>query len=261
MEPKLRNPHQRALITTGGLVLLALVATILSAGLAVAGLANPALAWIGLVVFSIVGLMWLSIWLLGFLQVQRAAAFLASERPRVRWSYSPSEWQQFKEVIWQEEQGDWKVQWGCLTILLALPGLLAGAMIGLEEGLLEAAVNGLLGMLFGGLAGFVIGALVAGGNYWGARQAYRQSDPGQVALGPGEIYANTAYFRADGMKWFIRAAELQRGNPTTLVVQLIFPPRPRMPLEEEWVVPVPAGCIAEVENLLPLLVSRPEDSS
>jgi len=251
MKPKLCNPNQRALITFGGLVGLALFVFALSLGLLGMGIANPALAWISLIILAFFGLMWPIIWGSGVLQVRRAAGFLASTRPLVRWTYSPAEWQQFKEVIWQEEAGDWKVQLGCLTILLAVAGLLAGAMIGLDEGMLEAVVDGLFGMLLGGLAGFVLGALVAGGNYWGARQAYRQTGPGQVALGPGEIFANDAYFRADGIKWFVRKAEITRGNPATLEVVLEFPPRPRMPLEEQWVIPLPEPFIEKVAEILP----------
>lgn len=255
MNPKLPNPHQRALTTLGGIVALALLACVLILGLSAATIANPAWVWIGVVVLAIFGLMWLSIWLLGWLQVRRSAAFLASERPLLRWTYSAAEWQQFKEAIWQDEKEDWKVQLGCLTILLALAGLLTGVMIGLDEGGLEAVVNGAIGALLGGLVGFVLGALVAGGNYWGARQAYRQPQPGQVALGVGEIYANGAYFRADGVKYFVQAADLQRGNPSTLQFQLIFPPRPRMPLDEQWLLPVPAPVVDDVEEILSQVVN------
>jgi len=255
MNSKLPNPHQRALVTLGGIVALAMLVCALMLGLSLAGIANPALVWIGVVVVAVFGLMWLSIWLLGWLQVRRSAAFLASERPLLRWTYSSAEWQQFKEVIWQEEKDDWKVQWGCLAFLLALAGLLTGVMIGLDEGGLEAVINGLIGGLLGGLVGALIGALVAGGNYWGAWQARHQTQPGQVALGVGEIYANGAYFRADGVKYFVQSADLQRDNPSTLQFQLIFPPRPRMPLDEQWLLPVPARVVDDVEEILSQVVS------
>lgn len=259
MQPKLHNPHQRALITMGGLAGLSLLACLLSLGLSAAEIINPALIWISLVFLAFFGLIWLVIWLLGWLQIRRAAEFLASERPLVRWTYSTAEWQQFKEVIWQEERADWKVQLGCITILLAIAGLLTGAMLGWEAGVLQTVGNGLLGTLLGGLAGFLIGALVAGGNYWGARQAYRQAQPGQVALGPGEIYANDAYFKADGVRWFVRGVEIQRGSPARLEFQLEFPPRPRMPLEEQWVIPLPDEWVEDVEKILPLLAPGQEN--
>ena len=256
MKQKLHHPYQRALITVGGLVGMALLAFALSLGLSAAGVANLAMVWVSLIFWVIFGLMWLLIWLLGVQQVRRAAAFLTSERPLVRWTYSTAEWQQMKEAVWQEESGDWKVQWGCLTILLALAGLLAGLMIGLEEGLLPAIGNGVAGALLGGLAGFVIGAVVAGGNYWGARQAYQQKEPGQVALGPGEIYADGAYFKTDGALRLIRGAEIQPGNPTILEFQLEFPPRPRMPLEEQWDIPLPAEWVERVTEVLPLVIAQ-----
>jgi predicted lipid-binding transport protein (Tim44 family) len=188
---------------------------------------------------------------LGFFQIKRIKAFLESDRPLVRWTYSETEWKQYKEIIWQGEVGDWKVQFGCLTFLLALAGMLAGMMIGLDEGFLESLTTGLVGLLLGGLFGATIGALVAGGNFWGARQAYRQSEPGQVALGANEIYANGDYFKGNGESGYIREAKIHRGNPTTLEVQLVVPPRPRMPGEEQWSIMIPSKWIERVEEILP----------
>lgn len=257
MHTKTKNPYQRALITISGLMGFSVLISAFSLGLSAIKWISPAWTWASLIAAGIMVLLWGSIWILGAIQNWRAAAFLASERPLIRWTYTPGEWQQFKQQNWQEERADWKVQWGCLTGLLALSGLLAGVLIGLEQGALPALGNGLLGALIGGLAGFVIGALVAGGNYWGAWQAYRDMDPGQVALGVGEIYANGAYFKAARGKRFIRKAQIRPGRPAVLEFELVFPPRPRMPLEEQWLIPVPARSMEQLEADLPAIASNP----
>ncbi len=253
METRIRNPHQRAIVTLAVLTIFSLLSTLATWLLSSSGLSNSALTWISFMFLILFGMMWVIIWLMGKHQVRQIEAFLESDRPLVRWTYSSTEWQQYKEAVWQEESGDWKVQFGCLTILLALAGILTGFMIGFEDGVLEAAITGLMGLLLGGFFGATIGALVAGGNFWGARQAYRQSEPGQVALGLNEIYANGDYFKGDGESGYIRAAEIHRGNPTTLEVQLVVPPRPRMPGEEQWLILIPSQWVERVEEILPVL--------
>ncbi|MBN1667126.1 MAG: hypothetical protein JW862_08550 [Anaerolineales bacterium] len=261
MKTKPKNPHQRALITIGALMGFSLLTSALSLGLSAFNQISPAWTWVSLIVAGIMVLLWGTIWMLGAIHSRQSAGFLASERPLIRWTYTIGEWQEFKEHIWQQEHADWKVQWGCLTVLLALSGLLAGVMIGLEQGALSILSNGLLGVLAGGLAGFIIGALVAGGNYWGARQAYRDSNPGQVALGVGEIYANGAYFKAASGKRFIRKAQIHPGRPAVLEFELVFPPRPRMPLEEQWLIPVPARSVEQLEAALPEIANNPSNQA
>jgi hypothetical protein len=253
MNPPIRNPHGRGLLPLGGLAGLALLITLAAYALGQLGLANPAFAIIGFCFLAFFGLLWLGVWLAGAIQARRARAFLASDRPLLRWSYSAGEWQQLKETLWQEEKGDWKIQWGCLALLLALAGLLTGLMIGLDEGGLAIALDGVFGLILGGLAGAVIGALVAGGNWLGARQAYRRAEPGMVALAPNEIFASDDYFRGDGVNGYILEAALRPGRPATLEFQLVVPPRPRMPREEQWIIPVPNHLVEKVEEILPLL--------
>lgn len=253
MEHYIRNPYQRAIVTLAGIAGFSLLATLAIWGLAFIDLASPALIWIGLIFFISFGLTLFIVWFLGARQVGRARAFLDSERPLVRWTYSQAEWAQLKESLWHDEKGDWKVQWGCLTLLFALAGLLTGVMLGWEDGFLDVLVNGSIGLIFGGLAGTILGILVAGGNYLGAKQSYRRAKPGQVALGVNEIYASDDYFKGDGRGRYIREARMHPGNPTTLEMVLIFPPRPRMPIEEDWHIPVPAKWVKQVEEILPRL--------
>ena len=253
MQSGLRHPHRRALVPIAGLAGFSLLTTMAIWGLSLADLVNPALTWVGFVFFVFFALILSTIWLMGLIQVQRAKAFLESDRPLIRWTYSTAEWQQMRETIWQEEKGDWKVQFGCLTFLFALTGLLTGVLLGLDGYFINIATNGLIGLAFGSLAGSSIGILVAGGNYLGARQAYGRSEPGQVALGVNEIYANDAYFRGNGTSSYILEAEIHRGNPTTLKFQLLYPVRPRMPRQEEWIIPLPEQWVEKVGEILPLL--------
>lgn len=229
-------------------------------GLAFINLADLAFAWLGFVFSVFFAFLLGVIWLMGLIQMTRARAFLDSDRPLVRWTYSSAEWQQMKETLWQEERGDWKIQWGCLTFLFALVGLLTGVMIGWEDGFLEVLVSGSIGLILGGLAGTTLGILVAGGNYLGARQSYSQTQPGQVALGVNEICASGEYFKSDGEISFIQEGKIQRGNPTTLELLIVFPARPRQPSEEEWRIPVPVKWVDQVDEFLPRLTpnSKPE---
>lgn len=213
--------------------------------------------WVGLCAAIFFGLSALLIWVLGLIQIQRARSFLDSERVLVRWTYSTGEWAQLKEALWQEEKGDWKIQFGCLTILFSLVGLLTGVLIGLDEGLTEAVIYGLAGLFLGGLLGAGLGTIVAGSSYTSARQAYADPEPGVVALGAHEIYFGDAYFRGNGINRYIQEATLEHGPMPMLVLRLVFPPRPRMPSEEQWNIYVPPKWLDHVEAVIPQLTAQP----
>ena len=253
METRIRNPHQRAIVTIGLLTIFSFLSTLVIWGLSSTRFANFAMTWICLIFFIFFGSVWVIIWLLGLNQIRKIKEFLESDRPLVSWTYSEAEWKQYKEIVWKGETGDWKIQFGCLTFLLALAGMLTGMLIGLDGGLLEAVRITLIGLLSGGLFGAMLGILVAGGNLWGARQAYRQKEPGQVALGPNEIYANYDYFRGNDRNSFIRDAKINRGNPGTLEVELVVPPRPRASTEQQWSIMIPSQWVERVEEILPVL--------
>jgi len=229
MKSRLNHPHQPALLNLAGFVGLSLLVTLAIWGLALAGMIESAFVWLGLVFLAVFGLMFFVIWILGIIQMRRVRAFLESERVLARWTYTAQEWQRLKESHWQEEKDDWKVQLGCLTFLLALAGLLTGVMLGWEDGVLAVIPNALMGLLLGGLVGGVFGILVAGSNRWSAWQSYRHSELGQVALGENEIYASDDYFRGDGRVSTIHRASLLPGETPILRLNLVFPPRIRMP--------------------------------
>ncbi|HUX76594.1 MAG TPA: hypothetical protein VMY40_08160, partial [Anaerolineae bacterium] len=103
---------------------------------------------------------------------------------------------------WEDEKGDWRITWGCLTGLFGLVGLLVGLALAAREtsfsppildAIIEIVPGGLIGVALGALVGAAIGLAVAGGNYLALRRMHGRSAPGQVALGATEFYANGEY--------------------------------------------------------------------
>ncbi len=250
-EPNFKSPLQRTFLPVLGLVGLFLVITLIAYGLFLLGVIDQVYARISFIFLFFWSLVTVIAWLVGRNQIRQAKAFLNSDRVLMAWDYTPAEWRQIREETWQEERGDWKVQFGCLAFLLGLAGLLTGLMVGFEEGVAEAITGGLIGGLAGGLGGVVIGAVVAGGNHLAVKMAYRESAPGQVALAPHEIYAIGGYFKGDGANSFIESAELMRGSPNRLKLEIRTPPRLRESGEEEWTILVPARLVEDVKRILP----------
>jgi hypothetical protein len=243
-----------------GVVALTFIVVLVSAIMAALGIWESGVVALSSMPLALFGLILLIVWLKGLAQVRQIEAFLASDRPLIRWTYTPAEWQEIKEANWQEEQGDWRVQWGCLTALFGLAGLLAGMFIAADdissslftlEAAIELATGALGGAAIGALGGGVIGAVVAGGNHLAARRAYRQPAPGHVALGAKEFYANDGYFTANGNA--ITRVELTRGKPTILTI-VTYTSRVRGPREEEWEIVVPRRLVDEVEAIVPQIV-------
>jgi hypothetical protein len=246
-----RNPNGRALISLAGPTLL-FVCAVLATGALWLILSLTWLLVVALICAGMLAVFLLSMlisWIGGMVKVRRIRDFLASDRPLVRWTYTPPEWRAIREAEWQEEKSDWQIQLGCLSALLGLAGLLAGALIGLDEGLLEAVAGGLLGGILGAAVGGAIGGAIAGSNYLAGRWEYAQHQPGQVALAQDEIYANGDYFRGNGRSSAVQHAEMLPGSPPTLRIEILAPPRPRMSREQEWQVPVPARLRDDVERI------------
>ena len=173
--------------------------------------------------------------------------FLHSDRPIVRWTYSTAEWQELRATAWREEKDDWKAQLGCLTALISLAGLLTGGLIGIEQGLGGLVDYGLVGAAAGGLAGGLIAGVVAAGNHLAARLDYDQSEPGQVALAPDEIYANGEYFKGNGRTSGVLEAQLPPGRPALLQITVrVVPWRADISSEENWQIAVPDRMLDQV---------------
>lgn len=254
-QTRIHNPYRRGLVPLTGLTAFFGFITLLAFGIGPLRQAAPSLIWIGGIFTLVFGIITVSILLLGLVQVHKIKTFLKSEHPLIRWTYSRTEWAQLQEQMWQAERHDWQLQLGCLTVLFALAGLLTGIMIGAETGWTAVIGNGIIGLLAGSIGGAVLGALVAGGNHLALVWSRRDDVPQSVALGPGEIYAQGQYFKADNRFNFIQSARLLPGNPAILEVHLQMRLRVRKPDEETWEIPVPAARVEEIESLLPFLLS------
>jgi hypothetical protein len=265
-ESRIPNPYQDGFPALLGLVALTLILAV-SGGIMVAlgkweaGLMVPVS-----IPFVLFGLLLLIVWLLGELQRRRIVAFLASDRPLVRWTYTSAEWREIMDVKWEDEKGDWRTMWGCLTGLFGLVGLLVGLALAAGEtsfsppildAIIEIVPGGLIGMALGALVGAAIGLAVAGGNYLALRRMHGRSAPGQVALGATEFYANGEYHRANG--YIIRRVDFQRGTPAILTISTYIP-RFRRPPEEEWVIVVPRRMVELVQEVIPQIVVSGPDS-
>ena len=257
--PNLRNPQRSSLLSLGVMIGLLFVPALVLLGMVSRAdnqviLLIPTIIVAGLLALLVIA--WLVAWGQGRRQLGQIKAFLISQRPLLRWRYTPEEWHEIREATWQEQHGDWRVQLGCMTFLFSLVGLLVGGAVGADEGLPEAITYGLTGGLGGLLLGALLGGVIAAGNYLAAWSAYRQTEPGIVALAPHEIYANAQYFRGNGSSTYLKRARLlpaEPGIPPRLLVELKVPPKPRAPRDEEWEIVVPSRLVETVKTIMPQL--------
>jgi hypothetical protein len=251
------NPFWLGLWPLLGITALTLAGFLLVGGLVAVGtVPGGALLLAGLPMalfggISILGVLW------GEHQVRQIRNFLGSERPQVRWTYTVEEWAALRETRWQEAQEGRLLPMGCLAFLLGVAGLFVGGGLGARnasfsvyhgETLLEIGVGGIAGAVAGSLVGGLIGSVVALGNWQAARQGYRQTQPGEVALSRREIYALGQYVKMDGDSTALKQVDWERGHPTWLLLTLITW-RPRR-AEETWEIVVPDRVLAEVEAVV-----------
>jgi hypothetical protein len=201
-ENTISNPYLPGLRPMLGITALGLLGFLLTAGLAVAGIVPMGALMLAGLPAALFGVISILVALAGERQVRQIRDFLDSDRPQVRWTYTLEEWDALRESAWQEANQERFLPLGGLAFLLGLAGLLAGGAIGADdarysldwwEKLLEIGVAGLLGALAGAAIGAALGAIVTLGNWQTARQAYRQTQPGAVALSAQEIYALGQY--------------------------------------------------------------------
>jgi hypothetical protein len=227
-------------LVVGGLVVFGKVSAgaLLLAGLPVALFAT----------ISVLVVLW------GERQVRQIRDFLESDRPQVQWVYTPEEWAALRETHWQEAQETRQLPVGCLAFLLGVAGLLVGGGLAARstafstydwEALLEIGGGAVAGALLGGLGGGLIGSIVALGNWQAARQNYRQTVPGEVALSRQEIYFMGRYVKFTGDTTRLEQLEWEREYPVRLIIT-ITTWRPRR-AEETWEIVVPDRVLPQVE--------------
>ncbi len=247
-----RNPHLDGVIQFAVLDGFFLLIFLLTLGLALGKIISAVISLIALIFVGLFSLMLISTWLAGQYQSARASKFLQSKRSVLRWELTPQEFRPFKEMQKAESKNDWKVQLGCLTVLIAICGGLTGLLVGLEEDLTEGILKALLGLLIGGGIGFALGAVTVLGNKLIERRAYQRTAPYQAALGSGEVYMDGNYFRQDRERRIL-SAEFDPDDTRLLNIQLHFPMRVRRSNEEIWQVIVPERMKEEVQTFLPRL--------
>lgn len=178
------NPFLPGLWPLLGVTVLALLVFLVVGGLVVFGnVPAGALLLVGLPValfatISVLTVLW------GERQVRQIRDFLESDRPQVRWTYTPEEWAALRESHRQEAQETRQLPVGCLAFLLGVAGLLVGGGVAARstafsphdwEALLEIGGGAVAGALVGGLGGGLIGSIVALGN-WQSRAAKLSAD-------------------------------------------------------------------------------------
>lgn len=238
--------------TVKGLMILPMLLIAAGAGLQMAGSFswNMVAYMMGGIAFGIFFLSWIILVIRRTRIASRMKDFLSSGRVLVQWSYSPEEWRQIRESVWQEEKGDWRIQLGCLTVLFGIVGLLTGVMIGADEGFAEAVNGGLIGLVSGLAPGAVIGTVVSRINLIISRRAYADNVPARVALGHQEILFNDEYFRGNGISRYIQNAQFGKGEQASELIISIWWPQIRTEPEKEWTIPVPQHMRQEVESVL-----------
>ncbi|MBN1285617.1 MAG: hypothetical protein JXB47_09480 [Anaerolineae bacterium] len=194
------------------------------------------------------------IWLMVRNQAAQAKEFLNSSRPLLRWTYTPAEWHDLQEAARRETEGEWKVQCGCMTLLLGAAGALVG-VLGAMEGQFDFWAPTAIGVLAGG----VLGGAVAWGNVTAAHKNY-QTPPGTVALGETEIYWNGQYFRTGGNR--IETVKFYAAEGR-LVIDFCLNEWWRRPPNRcmTWEIATPDRLEQEVRAILPLIKSSNRSAS
>ncbi|MEI7645450.1 MAG: zinc ribbon domain-containing protein [Chloroflexales bacterium] len=243
------QPYRWTLRVMGALLAL-LTGTLLTASLMAArGTWSPEISYALSFVWLIFSITYVVFWLQIHTNRRRAAEFLASDRPLVRWVYTEEEWLAIREAAWEHARTDWALPLGCLPVLFGMSGLLMGLLVGLEDGSSEAVVGALVGGTLGALAGALFGAMAVAVNAVAARRAYAQAIPAEVALGQAEICYNGHYLR-DGVWARIRRVAVTAGPPPRLVVETRAP-RYRIERGFVGVIDVPPRMIPALTDVVP----------
>jgi hypothetical protein len=173
--------------------------------------ASYAITMVGLTIF----LTLLIIWAAGRANVRQATAFLASDRPLVRWVYTPAEWQDVCTYHYEQLRKD-EVPLGCMPAIFGVTGLLTGLLIGADSGLAEALSGAVIGLLIGAGFGGALALPVRLLNRRAAERLRHAEIPATVALGVHELFYERYYF--DARYHTLSSIKLARsGKPRLLI--------------------------------------------
>lgn len=237
----------------GAVPLLALL-TVLPLGLFIWGIAIDASDWPYAALLIFLLFLFTLLIFLGQLwgNVSQAREFILSERPLIRWRYSPDEWQQVRQVQFNGSTEDMKEMAGCAVPFFAGVGTLLGTVLGSVEGFVGAVPGAAIGALAGYIFGKILVPIATGLNQSTNRELYRTDLPVWVVLAPGEIYYNRQYFRADAIGDRLEGMNLEEGALTWLRIET-FAPRGSITASFDGNIFVPCRMLATVKAVLPQL--------
>ncbi|WLT38204.1 hypothetical protein NON20_22300 [Synechocystis sp. B12] len=184
--------------------------------------------------------------------VSQAKNFILSQRPLIRWRYSPDEWQQVRQAQLGESGEDMREMAGCAVPFFAGVGTLMGTVIGSVEGFVGVVPGAAIGALAGYIFGKILVPIATGLNQSTNRELYRTDLPVWVVLASGEIYYNRQYFRADAIGDRLEGITLDEGALTWLRIET-FAPRGSITASFDGNILVPHRMLAEVKVVLPQL--------
>ncbi len=189
-----RQPHAETLPVLGALSALVL------AGGAIAAATTGDSGYLyaaGMVAITFLTAL-LYFWFAGMRNWHKGEEFLLSDRPLESWEYTPEEWHQVQMYFYEQLRSD-SSPYGCLPVLFAGIGLLAGMMIGIGEAadLGETVVSTLAGTLAGAIIGSILVLPVYLLNRSATERLRRPASPACVALGRGELFYERIHVRID----------------------------------------------------------------
>ncbi|EFO82114.1 hypothetical protein OSCT_0037 [Oscillochloris trichoides DG-6] len=188
-------------------------------------------------------------WFAGRSNARHGAEFLGSNRPLVRWVYTPEEWQQVRSYFYEQMQRN-QPPMGCLPAMFGAIGLLTGFFIGLEEGFPEGLVPMLIALAVGAGFGGLMIIPVKIINHHAAQNIMRASTPATVALGSHELFYERAYF--DARVHRLNAIRLRERKRTMARLDIDrFVPRYSLAIYFPTIIFVPPRMLPAVQEVLP----------
>lgn len=191
----------------------------------------------------------LILWAAGRANVRQATAFLGSDRPLVRWVYTPEEWRQVRSFFYEDMRSD-APPLGCLVILFGAAGLLSGLLIGADDGMGSALLGAVIGGVIGAAIGGVLILPVRLINHRAAERILHAEVPATVALGAHELFYERIYF--DSRVHRLSSVRLEHDAPPRLLIDR-YAPRYSLARGFPTVILVPPRMLPFVQEALPRL--------